>query len=288
MKRVLITGTGDIGFVGRNLAEAFDGIYNLYTPTYKELDLTDTEAVSCYFDRHEIDIVIHSCSSMQNTLDSDLRMFFNLEKHIGKDNKMIYFGSGAEFDKRYDIIEASEDDIGKQIPNDGYGYAKYIMNAYARQSKNIFNLRFFGIFGKYEDWTYKFISNICCKAVFNLPLSIRRDCRLDYIYIDDLPKVIMWFIENDPDYNDYNFALGTPVLLSELADMVLEISGKKLDIEILNPEGHNNEYSASNERLRKQLPWFEPTPLYKAIEKLYKWYYDNSDTIDLERLRQTR
>ena len=287
MKRVLITGSGKRGFVGRNLAEAFMDIYDLLTPTSSELDLTDHDAVSRYFEIYSPDIIIHACSSTENTLDSDLKMFFNLEKYSRYVEKMIYFGSGAEYDKRFDIINATENDIGKRIPVDGYGFAKYIMNSYARRSENIYCLRLFGIFGKYEDWTYKFISNLCCKAIFDLPLSIRRECRFDYIFIDDLPKVIEWMVENMPDYHDYNFVYGESVLLTELAKIVLDVSKKKLGIVMLNPEGLNNEYTASSERLRDQLPWFEPTPLYEAIEMLYKWYFDNKERIDIDLLRNT-
>ena len=288
MKRLLITGTGERSFVGRNLSEALRDKYDLYTTTSKDLDLTDYNAVSRYFDSHTIDIIIHACSSTVNTLDSDLKMFFNLERYSVNIEKLIYFGSGAEFDKRFNIINASENDIGMRIPPDGYGFAKYIMNAYARRSGNIYNLRLFGIFGKYEDWTYKFISNLCCKAIFDLPLTIRRECRFDYIFINDMPNVVEWLIENNPDHHDYNFAFGTSILLSALAKMVREISGKPLEIVMLNPNGYNNEYTACNKRLRKQLPWFEPTPLYEAIEHLYKWYYDNKEKVNIDVLRQTK
>ena len=288
MKRVLITGTGKIGFVGNNLSESFCKKYDLLTPTRDELDLTDYGAVSRYFDTHSVDIVIHCASVADDILSTDLKMFFNLEKHSSNIEKLIYFGTGAEYDKRFDIVEVSEDDISKRIPVDGYGLAKYIMNAYARHSDNMYNLRFFGIFGKYEDWTYKFISNLCCKAIFDLPLTIRRECRFDYIYIYDLPEVVEWVIENEPNYHDYNFVSGKPVLLTEIADIVKDVSGKDLDIVILNPDGRNNEYTASSDRLKKQLPWFEPTPIYEAIEGLYKWYYDNSGIIDIDILKQTK
>jgi GDP-L-fucose synthase len=288
VKRVFISGTGKVGFIGNNLTEAFKDKYKLFTPVKDELDLTDHEAISRYFDKNKVDIVIHSASSINDILGNDLKMFFSIEKHKKSVEKIIYFGTGAEFDKRFDIVKASEEDIGKRIPVDGYGLAKYIMNAYTRRTNNIYNLRFFGIFGKYEDWTYKFISNLCCKALFDLPLTIRRECCFDYIYVDDLPNVVEWFIENEPDHHDYNFVSGKPVLLTEIADMIKDISGKNLDIILLDHEGRNCEYTASNDRLRKQLPWFEPTPIYIAIDKLYAWYSNNLATIDIDILRQTK
>ena len=287
-RKILLTGTGPRGFVGRNLAETLKDKYELYTPASLELDLRDYESVARYIDRHKIETIVHACSSIDDTLDSDLKMYFNLEKQIRNLDKMIYFGSGAEFDKRYDIVMASEDDIGNRIPIDAYGFAKYIMTTYSRLSGNIYCLRLFGIFGKYEDWTYKFISNICCKAVFDLPLTIRRECKFDYIHIDDLTGVIEWLLENKPAYHDYNFAYGSPVLLTELAEMTLQASGKKLDVRVLNPDGLNNEYTSSNKRLLNELPWFKPTSLDTAIESLYRYYADNMGLIDIELLRQTK
>jgi len=287
-KKILLTGAGPRGFVGRNLKESLGKKFELYTPGSKELDLRDYEATARYIDKNKIDTIIHASSGFENVLDSDLRMYFNLEKLSRDMNKLIYFGSGAEFDKRFDIVMASEDDIGKRIPVDGYGFAKYIMTTHARLSKNVYCLRLFGIFGKYEDWTYKFISNICCKAVFDLPLTIRRECKFDYIYIDDLPNVVEWLLENEAKYRDYNFTYGSPVLLTELAEMTLQAAGKKLEVIMLNPDGFNNEYTSSNKRLIDEVSLLKPTRLDVAVEKLYKYYADNKDLIDKEKLSRTR
>ena len=287
-KKILLTGTGPRGFVGRNLAEALDDKYDLYTPTSKELDLRDYDATGFYIDKAKIEAIIHASSSAENTLDSDLRMYFNLEKLSRDLDKVICFGSGAEYDKRYDIAMVSEEDIGKRIPVDGYGFAKYIITTHARLASNIYVIRLFGIFGKYEDWTYKFISNICCKAVYNLPLTIRRECKFDYIYIDDLPQVIEWVLEGKPMYKDYNFVHGVPVKLTELAEMVLCAAGKKLDVIMINPNGCNHEYTASNKRLIQEMPSFSPVPLSSAIQKLYRYYYDCKDNISYDILKETK
>jgi GDP-L-fucose synthase len=291
MKRIMLTGTGEKGFVGRNLKESFKlppykEKYDVFATTSKEVDLRDHVAVEKYIRENRIESVILSASD--GALDAHLRMFFNVERLAGKLDKVIYFGSGAEYDKRHDIVMATEDDIGKRIPADEYGFAKYIMTQQARKSGNIYCLRLFGIFGKYEDWTYKFISNLCCKAVYGLPFTIRRECAFDYIHVEDMPPVIDWILENEPTYKDYNFVSGRPVLLTQIAEMVLNVSGKDLGVEILNPNGRNNEYTASNARLNGECPQFAVTHIEKAIGKLYRYYYDNKDMIDLDTLRETR
>lgn len=288
MKRVLITGTGERGFIGRNLKEALSERYHLFATTSKELDLTDYDSVARYVDKNNVDVIVFSGSSIENPLENDLKMYFSLERISREIEKIIYFGSGAEFDKRYDIIKARECDIGKRIPVDGYGFAKYVMTTHSRLSSNIYNLRLFGIFGKYEDWTYKFISNIVCKAIFDLPITIRQDCRFDYIYVDDIVDVIDWFITNEPLHHDYNMTSGKTVLLSQLAKTVKDVTGCKSEITLLNPDGFNKEYTADNERLRQLLPWFQVTPYVSAIEQLYKWYYDNKSIIRQDVLARTK
>jgi len=287
IRRILVTGAGPTGFIGRNLAETLVHRYQIYSPPSAQLDLRNYDEVERYIDKHKIEAIIHACSCKTNTMESDLKMYFNLEKASRNISRMICFGSGAEFDKRYDIIMAKESDIGVSIPVDGYGFAKYVMTTHARLSKNIYVLRPFGIFGKYEDWTFRFISNLCCKAVYGLPLTIRRDCKFDFIYIDDLTDVIEWFLENKPVYHDYNFCYGHSVNLTELAKMVLQASGKNLEINILNPHEVGNEYTANNERLRKEMSEFMPTPLSVAVEKLYAYYYENSAGISYDVLRET-
>jgi len=293
MRRILLTGAGPDGFVGRNLKESFCGKYELFTPDKAELDLRNYNDLKCYIDEKQINFVIncaiHNPKPGEDNieLESDLRMYYNFAKLKDRFEKIIYFGSGAEFDKSFPIQMITEDDFGRSIPETSYGFAKYIMNDHARSSDRIYNLRLFGIFGKYELWPVKFISNLCCKAVFGLPLTIRQNCKFDFLYIEDLPSIIEWFINNKPDYHDYNVCYGEPVELIELAEMVKEVSGKNLDIIIFN-EGYNLEYTASNVRLKNQIPGLKLTDFHTAIEDLYSYYCNHKEIIDIQVLKESK
>ena len=218
---------------------------------------------------------------------NDMQMFWNLEKLSQDLDKIIYFGSGAEFDKRYDIRNVSESQFGASIPVSEYGLAKYTMNQFARRSSNIYNLRLFGVFGKYELWQIKFLSNLCCKAVYGLPLTVRKDCYFNFLFIDDLVKITDSFINKTPEYHDYNACHDNEYLLSDLAKMVVEVSGKDLDIVMLSDE-RNLDYSASNKRLHGELPQLEITPMKRSLEMLYQYYSDNRGQIDFDVLKETR
>lgn len=291
MKRILLTGGS--GFVGRNLKEALAGRYEIYAPPHAELDLLDYTAVAGYTDRHRIDAVIHAAvhvpmfNGPEKEFFNDMQMFANLQKLSAQVEKVLYFGSGAEFDKRRRIRMVEEEDFGAAIPASEYGLAKYTMNLLARGSSNIYNLRLFGIFGKYELWQIKFLSNLCCKAVFGLPLTVRRDCYFDFLSVEDLPAIVSWFLENTPAWHDYNVCLGQEYQLSELAEMVRRISGKPLDITLLSPE-RNLDYSASNRRLRAQIPDLRLTSMEQALQQLYGYYQAHKGEIDFAALQSSR
>ena len=290
MKRILITGGR--GFVGRNLQEALSGQYQVFAPSHKELELLDYDALARYVDRNRIEAVEHAAihvpmfNGAEKEFFHDMQMFMNLEKLSAGLDKLLYFGSGAEFDKRADITLVKEEDWGKSIPVTEYGLAKYTMNRIARDSRNIYNLRLFGIFGKYELWQIKFLSNLCCKAVFDFPLTVRKECSFDFLYIDDLAPVVAWFLENKPAWHDYNVCMGVPYKLTELAALVKATAQKDLPIQVLS-EGRNPDYTACGDRLWQETG-LQPTSMKAAIDSLYAWYRDHQKEIDTEILRTSR
>lgn len=293
MNQVLLTGAGPRGFIGRNLKEHLAGEYHLLTPSSQELNLYDYDAVARYMDSHEISHVIHSANHSavhcgpENAMQYDLQMYYHLQKFAPMLDKMLYFGSGAEYDKRTDVTMVREEEIGKTVPADYYGLYKYIINEDARKSKNIYNLRLFGIFGKYENWELKFISNLCCKAVFGLPLTVRQNCKFDFLYIEDFPAIIKWALEQDLHYHDYNICTGQPVELVDLAQMVRKASGKDLEITVLK-DGWNLEYTASNERLLRENPTVKYTNIETAVQELYAYYDSIKETLDRTVLEKSR
>ncbi|GHV77518.1 CDP-abequose synthase [Spirochaetia bacterium] len=292
MKKILITGAGQKSFIGRNLKEALQGTYMIFAPGHGELELLNYKALESFVKINKVDIIIHAAihvplfNGSEKEYFNDMQMFLNIEKISFFVEKVLYFGSGAEYNKANDICMVKEEMIGNSIPITEYGLAKYTMNIIARQSVNIYNLRLFGIFGKYELWELKFISNLCCKAICNLPLTIRKDCSFDFLYIDDLVTIVKWFLENIPEYHDYNVCYGKPYLLTELAALVKEISLTNQDIVLLD-EQKNLDYTADNTRLRNELHGFTFISMQTAIKELYEYYLMNKRLINFEILRKS-
>ena len=282
MKKILITGSR--GFIGRNLKEKLKGNYQICAPTRQELDLSDTEKTRQYLKEESFDVVIH-CANTNNTrfdvgavtdyeiLNKNLRMYWNLVQCADFYGKMYYFGSGAEYDVQHYISNMSEDYFGVHIPQDPYGFSKYVMNQNTRKSENIFNLRLFGVYGKYEEWNRRFISNNMCRVLRGLNISINQDMQFDYLYIDDLCRLICWFIEHTPKCHDYNVCTGTPARLSEIANLLREQCGSPFPVRV-KCDGEKLPYTADNSRLLEELGPWDFTDISLGITKLWKYYLE--------------
>jgi GDP-L-fucose synthase len=123
--------------------------------------------------------------------------------------------------------------------------------------------------------------------VFGLPLTVRSDCHFDFLYIEDLPDIVTWFIENTPKHHDYNICHGREFLLTELAEMVKSVSGKDLPIVLLSNE-RNLDYSASNLRLKDEMSRLRITDMKTSISELYHYYSSNRAEIDSDILKESR
>lgn len=284
---ILITGAS--GFIGANLVEYLSAKYEVLAPAHSELELLDEDAVSKYFDIHPVDIVIHSAvrpghrnaKDPSNQLYHNTRMFFNIVRNSDRFKKMIYLGSGLAYDMRYYRPKMKEEYFDTHVPVDEGGFSKYIISKYIEKAENITELRVFGIFGKYEDYAIRFISNAICKTLFDLPVTIRQNRKFDYIYIDDLMPIINHFVENKGAYCCYNATPDESVELRTIAESVKKISGKNLPISI-SRNGAGTEYSGDNTRLRKEIKHLSFMNIDKAINDLFNWYSENRDSINRE------
>lgn len=290
MKKVLITGGS--GFIGRNLIEQLSAKYLIIAPSHTELDLLCEDVVHSFLADHHFDVVIHTSTEnatrnakrdIYNVLPNNLRMFFNLARCHDLYGKMYYFGSGAEYDCRYYLPQMPESCFDNHVPIDPYGFSKYVMAKYTLGAPNTYDLRLFGVFGKYEDWELRFISHACCRVVWDMPITIKQNVYFDYLYINDLVQIIAWFIENEPKRKAYNICSGQVYDLRTLAGKVLNAAEKDLAIEMARP-GLGPEYSGDNLMLIDEIGGYTFADMDSAIHELYQWYRERKDNIDSARL----
>lgn len=288
-KNILITGGS--GFIGQNFKERFSSKYSIYSPTHQDLELTEEKQVEGFFKKNKIDAVIH-CANIGGTRNTiqlsdivsvNLRMFLNLLKSKRYYKKMIFLGSGAEYDKRQALVKVKETDFDISVPVDDYGFYKYVCSRLIEREKNIVNLRLFGIYGKYEDYSLRFISNAIVKNLLLIPIDINQNVFFDYLYINDLIRIIDYFINHETKFNFYNVSSGIKIDLITLARKINAISPYRSKI-IIRRKGLNKEYTASNTRLTKEIKGFKFTSIEEGISDLYKWYRKRLDLIDRKKI----
>ena len=289
---ILIAGAN--GFIGKNLTEylKFNSDYYLYTPISSQLNLINENDVSYYIKNNKIDIIVYAANKgggrdenchISNVLDINLRMSFNILRQSDKVAKIIYLGSGAEYGKHKSIVNAKESD-SKTPPLDEYGLYKFICGKYAENSKNVYHLRIFGVYGKHERYRAGFVSNAIVKNLIGMPIEIIQDVYFDYIYIKDLVKIISYFIEHEGKYKIYNATSGEKINIASLAKIINDVSTYKSEILIKNP-GLNFEYTSDNERIRKEIKDIYLTTHSSAISELYKYYLNTIDNINVNDIK---
>lgn len=277
MKKILLTGSS--GFIGSNILPFLQKKYCVYIPQRDELDVRDSIQVQEYLKREQFDTVIHFASpspvrspetdKYETLFEDSLKIFMNFYANSNLFDKMIYSGSGAEFDKSRNISLVQEEQIGEFLPKDSYGLSKYIINDLARHSSNIYNLRIFACYGPGE-YDTKFITHCIRRCLDKKPITIRQDCLFDYIYVDDYARYLMKLVEMTPNFHDYNAASGIRIKLSKIAEIVGKHLGNPYPVEI-HREGLNKEYTADASRIMEETGINELIPIETGIAKLIDW-----------------
>src|ERR1051326_6895966 len=238
MLKVLITGGS--GFIGRNLAEQYANKFEVIAPSRTELDLLNAEAVRACLDRERFDVVIHAATdrstrqlgSGPELLSRNCRMFFNLARNSHIFGRMLFLSSGAVYDRAHWHPRMAEEDFDQHIPADDYGFSKYICAKAVDAMDRVFELRLFAVFGPHEDWRVRFISNACCRAVWDMPVVIRQNVFFDYLDVDDLGRIMECFAVSNLSHRHYNICTGRQWDLQTLARKVVAASCKAPEISI--------------------------------------------------------
>jgi UDP-glucose 4-epimerase len=283
--KVLITGGS--GFIGRNIVESLAGRHDVLAPTHDQLDLMDDVAVRETLRSFRPDAVVNcatrpghrNAADPTGLVEANTRMFFNLARDPGLCPRLVHLGTGAVYDQRFYEPLMPEEYFDRHVPVDETGYSKYIIAKYAEASDHVIELRPFGVFGPWEDYAIRFISNAICKTLFDMPVTLRQDRCFSYVWIGDLVATVEHFAMCERTYAAYNVTPDAAVSLLDIANMVVEVSAGNVPV-VVGAPGMGVEYSGDNSRLRAEMPALRLTSVHEAVERLYSWYAARVSELD--------
>lgn len=273
--QILLTGSS--GFIGKNLKAYLQDKYMLLTPKSFELNLTNEEAVKRYFKENKIDFIIH-CASVggargiadkDTTLEENLAMVEYLLKYKNPTTRVILFGSGAMYDKSRNLHKVKESEIGKVIPKDLYGKSKLLLAQQIKNRKDSVMLNIFACYG-YGEKQNRFPSYAINQVLKGEDIMINQNVVFDYLFVEDMTKIVEYFIKNIPQDNIINITPTLSCSLFDIAKIVKKLSGKNVDINLAHST-MNNEYTADNSLLLKNYPNLAFTSMQNGLEKLYRY-----------------
>jgi len=290
MKNIFLTGGK--GFIGKHFMERYESSFYIDAPSRQQLELTDVKAVEAYFSQKKFDYIIHGANvggTRKNQLPSltclneNIRAFSSVYRNRETVKRFIQLGSGAEYTRPLPLSKIEESYLEKNVPADEYGFSKLICSQLvkAEPPEKTVVLHLFGVFGPYEDYQARFISNAIVRTLHDLPIIINQDVKFDYLYVKDCVRIMHAFIDQIPLFSHYNLGTGEPIQLSEIAEVVKKVLGTHNKIVIKN-SGLGHEYTCNNDRLKEFLGKnFRFTPLEEAVREMAAWI--NKSTLQIHR-----
>ena len=222
---------------------------------------------------YKFDFVFHQAAisdtrvyDQEIIIKTNVNSFYDLLEIVKKDRAvMVYASSAATYGNL-----ASPQTVGKEYPENPYGYSKYIMdqiaNRYSNENPNIsiVGLRYFNVYGPREYFKANTSSMVIQLGhqILNgkAPRLFKGSDKIfrDFIYIDDVLQASIKACE--PKQNGtYNVGTGISRSFQDIADILQKELGTKLGTEYFsNPYDGYQIHTQANISSSKDNLGFEP------------------------------
>jgi dTDP-glucose 4,6-dehydratase len=110
-----------------------------------------------------------------------------------------------------------------------------------------------------------------------LPLYASTQNRREWLYVDDHCSAIDLVLERGREGETYNVGSGVERSIEEIADLVLELTGKPASLKTIVPDrpGHDRRYLLDSSKLRRELGWEPQVSFEDGLRVTADWYAVN-------------
>jgi dTDP-glucose 4,6-dehydratase len=110
-----------------------------------------------------------------------------------------------------------------------------------------------------------------------LPLYASTQNRREWLHVDDHCRAIELVLEQGREGETYNVGSGLERSIEEIADLVLELTGKSQSLKTIVPDrpGHDRRYLLDSAKLRRELGWQPEISFEDGLRATVEWYAAN-------------
>lgn len=225
--RILITGSN--GYIAKALIDSFSGEYSITCLSRAEADLTSLDDVNLFFDKHDFfDAVIHTAITggrrlkIENgdTIDQNIRMYYNLLENKNKFCKFISFGSGAEL-------------YALDTP---YGISKKLIADSMKFKDKFTNLRIFGCFD-HNELDNRFIKGNILRYINKEPIQIYENKKMDFFFMEDLISLVKYCLAHENPPKEINCSYKEKYSLHQIAEIINRLGNHNVSVFSNNSSG---------------------------------------------------
>ncbi|MDE3024710.1 MAG: GDP-mannose 4,6-dehydratase, partial [Acidobacteriota bacterium] len=117
-----------------------------------------------------------------------------------------------------------------------------------------------------------FVTNALDDAALPLYASTRN--KREWLHVRDHCRAIELVLESGRVGETYNVGSGVEKTIDEIADTVLELTGKPPSLKAIVPDrpGHDRRYLLDSSKIRRELGWRPDIPFDDGMRETVEWY----------------
>jgi dTDP-glucose 4,6-dehydratase len=254
-------------------------------------DIADLELAERTMREHDIDVVVNFAAESHNSLavvDPGLfartnvlgtQLLLEAARKTGVERFHHISTCEVYGDLALDADESFSEDSPYR-PRTPYNASKAAADHYVRAYHETFGVpvtitNCSNNFGPYQ-FPEKVIPLFVTNALDDEPLPMYASTanRREWLHVHDHCRAIELVLDSGRIGQTYNVGSGVEKSIAEIADLVLELTGKPADLKQIVPDrpGHDRRYLLDSAKLRSELGWIPEIEFEDGLRETVEWY----------------